>query len=313
MAEETIESQLGAARGRFFGYGYSQVRHTYSVQQLDKNGAVYTASVVYPMDWSEKNGAVQAPHLASVDAMALAVSIAEDYLGRPEAGGPFDLTYARIRSCELVPGTRPVTDLIHMAVRVDVEQSPSADTSWACTVAIGSFRVRLAVNELCPTAWADRETVGEVTYFGGGFRSVERGLGVVSTRDGALFEATGRVSEAVPPLRLRPGVDLGYNETASMVDALVFCAQVGQVAIYALDGLERRETDTLWLRRAQFVRTDEIDVDDVCRVLVVRTSLLKRNASRWRTADLIGSYGSVEVRFRLAHALAAEPARVGVA
>ncbi|WP_424445866.1 AvrD family protein [Microbacterium sp. CH-015] len=316
MAEETIESQLGAARGRFFGNGYSRVRHSHTLRRLRADGADYSASVLYPTNWSEKNGAVQLPHLASVDAMALAVSIVEDYLSRGGLGDPVDLGSARIRSCDLIPGAHPTTELTHMPVRLDVDRPTAGDAGWNGVVVLGAFKVRIGLGQLRTAPHAEHQMPAGETYFGGVFRAVQRRLGVVSAQDGIIFEATALAQAPTMAAGIRPGIDLAYNEKASMLDALVFCAQVGQVAIYSLDGLDRAETDTLWLRRARFVRASPPgdDAGGSCRVVVERTSLIERDSSRWRTADLVGKFASVEISFRLAHLLpAADRARVTLA
>lgn len=304
MGTESIDAQLGAAGERFFGAGYMRVSHSVALLRVDAGGADYIAKVSYPGDWSLKQGVEQPPHLTSVDAIALAVTLAEHYLLKVMRPVETQLGRFWIRTCRVAPGARPTTELERMSARLNAVAPSEVSPDWQFLCRLGSFSVDFALR-------ADPGHLGAVlstspeSYFGGAFRLRRRELGAVTPHEG-VFSARARISE--PPLEssMLAGIESKFVGMPSLLDAVIFCAQVGQVALYSLDGLRRHGTNPLWLRRAKFVRTTPATAgfeSHICSVRVDRTQLAERNGVRWRTASLAGTFAGISVTFQLAHLL----------
>lgn len=304
MGTESIDAQLGAAEERFFGSGYMRVSHSISPLRVDADGADYIAKVIYPGDWSLKQGTEQSPHLTSVDAIALAVTLAEDYLRRVMRLAESWLGRFWIRTCTVAPGAHPTTELERMSARLDAVAPSDVSADWQFRCRLGSFSVDFALGEDHGPADAALHASLE-SYFGGAFRLWRRELGAVTHNEG-VFSARARLSEPSPESSMLTGIESEFVGMPSLLDAVIFCAQVGQVALYSLDGLHRHETDPLWLRRAKFVRATPSTTSFeslICSVRIDRTQFIERNGVRWRTASLVGAFAGIAVTFQLAHSL----------
>lgn len=100
----TIEPQLGAASERFFGEGFTRVRHDVRPTNVGSERAEFLIIAHYPDDWSRKGDENQHAHFASADAMVLAARMAEHYL---QSAG-MEVANCWISHCTLDPGKEAV-------------------------------------------------------------------------------------------------------------------------------------------------------------------------------------------------------------
>jgi hypothetical protein len=120
---------------------------------------------------------------------------------------------------------------------------------------------------------------------------------------------TGRISArvgSVPQLREPDGVEADYPSSLSILEGIVALAQLAQVLIYEVDGLDRSRSNNLWLRRATMTRLnpDEPKASSAeATVSIERTNRLRLRAGTWRTFDLIGEFPGFVASAALAHQL----------
>ncbi|MGY6021721.1 AvrD family protein [Streptomyces spinosirectus] len=326
----SFDSCLGPGSTRFFGSGYKRV-----VQDLkdittdgsDQPGALATArgTLTYPRDWSRKSGARELrPHLSSIDALVLAVTLAEVHLGRA-----FALTTAQqrrtwLRQADVRAGSTPHEDLSDFPVegrlvaREEAELGGAAATSTTFDCRVGGLRVRCTlVHErggpaAGPAAFADAaQALGPAgaRHYGEGYKNREQYAELVRVDlERQRIQGRQRVV-ATRPFTEAHGAEAAYGPSVSPVDALVGVAQLAQALLYAQDGLTRGSTDTLWMRR--FVLDTQTPVrplgrDFATTVRTAGTRLLTMGGQTWRTADLaVDDFAGISGRCSLAHRLPA--------
>jgi hypothetical protein len=326
----SFDSCLGPGTTRFFGSGYKRV-----VQDLkdittdgsDQPGALITArgTLTYPQDWSRKSGAAELrPHLSSIDALVLAVTLAEVHLSRA-----FGLTAAQqrhtwLRQADVRAGSSPHEDLADFPVegRLVAGDGPESGrttptgTTFVCRV--GGLRVRCTLaherggKAAGPAVFADAsQALGPASarHYGEGYKNRNQYAEHVHVDlERQRIQGRQRVVTAQPDTDAH-GAEAAYGPSVSPVDALVGVAQLAQALLYAQDGLARGGTNTLWMRR--FVIDTQTPVRPLGRnfATTVRTDgtrLLTMGGQTWRTADLtVDDFSGIGGSCSLAHRLPA--------
>jgi hypothetical protein len=91
-----------------------------------------------------------------------------------------------------------------------------------------------------------------------------------------------------------------------MVDCFVTSLQLAQVLLYEMDAMQRSDSSTLWMRHT---RIDAAGPPRATRENVplttslTNTCLLEMDGGLWRTSDIIGQLGCVQLRCAVAHML----------
>ena len=339
----SFDSCLGPGTTRFFGSGYKRV-----VQDLkdittdgsDRPGALVTArgTLTYPQDWSRKSGARELrPHLSSIDALVLAVTLAEVHLGQA-----FGLTAAQqrrtwLRQADVRAGSSPHEDLADFPVegRLLTSDGPEAgdtspatstptnpasaettSTSTTFSCRVGGLRVRCTlVHERGgraegPATFADAsQALGPASarHYGEGYKNRDQYADHVHVDlERQRIQGRQRIVTEHPGTEAH-GAEAAYGPSVSPVDALVGVAQLAQALLYAQDGLTRGGTDTLWMRRfALEARTPvrPLGRDFATTVRTAGSRLLTMGGETWRTADLaVDDFSGISGHCSLAHRL----------
>ncbi|MFF4259811.1 AvrD family protein [Streptomyces sp. NPDC001663] len=323
----SFDSCLGPGTKRFFGSGYKRV-----VQDLkdittdgsDQPGALVTArgTLTYPQDWSRKSGAGELrPHLSSIDALVLAVTLAEVHLSRA-----FGLTAAQqrrtwLRQADVRAGSAPHEDLADFPVEgrlvaCDGPESGRTTPSATFDCRVGGLRVRCTLvhehggKAAGPATFADAsQALGPASarHYGEGYKNrTQYAEHVHVDLERQRIQGRQRVLTAQPNNEAH-GAEAAYGPSVSPVDALVGVAQLAQALLYAQDGVTRGSTNTLWMRR--FVIDTQTPVRPLghnfaTTVRTAGTRLLTMGGQTWRTADLtVDDFSGISGRCSLAHRL----------
>lgn len=328
----SLDSCLGPGSTRFFGSGYKRV-----VQDLkdittdgsDQPGALVTArgTLTYPQDWSRKSGARELrPHLSSIDALVLAVTLAEVHLGRAFGLSPAQQRRTWLRHADVRAGSSPHEDLADFAVEGrlladDVSESGGTtpgttptSTTFGCRV--GALRVRCTLvhergdGAAGPATFADAaQALGPAgaRHYGEGYKNRDQYAEHVHVDlDQQRIHGRHHIVTTRPDTEVH-GAEAAFGPSVSPVDALVGVAQLAQALLYAQDGLARGGTDTLWMRR--FVIDTRTPVrplgrDFATTVRTAGTRLLTMGGETWRTADLtVDDFSGISGGCSLAHRL----------
>jgi hypothetical protein len=324
----SIDDVLGPRENRFFGEGFKRAKH--QLRQISANADTdpvsqtsARVSVSYPTDWSRKADKNQRPHLSTVDVLVIGAQLSEIHLAHALGLSEEQLARAVLQRARIKAGRSPVEDDLadFPAVAQVVATAPSDHVAglFVSTVdcVVGTLRTRCEIRHEAgvsdPFAGlydSPREVLGDPRprLFGEGFTTRRQFVEDIEL-DPQTHTTTAAVrvtAEEDAPLPAA-GLDSAYHACASPVDAFVIGLQLGQVLLYALDGVSRASSNTLWMRETLLesdpLRAPLPTAASATARLERRKLLENSKAEIWRSADIVGEFHGVRMRCSVAHRL----------
>ncbi|WP_406117768.1 AvrD family protein [Streptomyces sp. NBC_00989] len=326
----SIDDFLGPREGRFLGEGFKRVAHSLTDLTITPAtttpgttvtpgtagggaGIRATAHLALPAAWSRKGDRYPTPHLSSLDVMLFAARLTGLYAAHacsPAPGDLFEVCRVDIRA-----GSRPDEEgLESFPVTGRLVAAETAGPVWSTTLdcRIGSLSARVQARhgpgrrppgpprsyylaEELPGPWNDAPY--GVPH--GGRRQLLTGVRV---EDGAGEDPRASARVALVGDGTQPALD---DAPATMIDAFVAAMQLGQVLLYTLDGVERADSNNLWMRRTRITAgtgAAEGTGGEVTARLE-RARLLRSPSGTWRTAEVDGALHGVRAWASVAHLL----------
>jgi hypothetical protein len=329
-----IDDYLGPGDQRFFGEGFRRIRHTLSALTVDGAADDLSPSVHavaglhYPPSWSTKQGGTpQRPHLSSIDALVIGAQLAEAHLVHAFGLDPDERRASWIRRYTMRAGASPHEDLADFDVTARLSATtPHTDPLSSAAVSvfdcrIGAIKVRYEIvhpavtsPRAVPDAWQDaQDLLGAAEHRLYGLRYQRRHHTVDDIRvTSEPRSVTGLVQVEDSPAGhpADPGVNGAADPSLSLVDATIVLAQFAQVLLYELDGLERGDSATLWMRRIDMTAASPLQPmvrPFVSGASITATRTLPMGGDIWRTADFSGGLQGIHADFSLAHRLPGPP------
>lgn len=326
-----VDHLLGPCTARYFGTGYQRVAHQISNLMINPHGGAdggtveAVASVRYPADWSRKRSGDLRPHLSTIDALLVAVQLSEAYLLRSFDLGPDLRGRMWLRRFAMRAGSTPLEDLEDFRVTAKhvLTERPDAVSGEHVTVldcVVGPIKVRCEIGHpeapsraAVPSRHDDIEDIlgpASERWYGAAYAARRERM-----RDIRLSE-NGDYGQAVVVSRLddqgeevEQGLEAYYGSNVSMIDAIVAVAQITQIVLYHQDGVERGQTNTMWMRQvAMESRSPYRPTTNpaLISVAVVKSKVLDFAGGKWRTTDFAGHFHGIEISHSVAHELPAE-------
>lgn len=314
----SIDDFLGPRDSRFLGEGFKRVEHSLTdlttTPGPDGAGAIEaTAHVAIPGVWSRKGDQHQKPHLSSIDVMLFAARLTGLYAAHAYGLAP-DARF-EVRSIDMKAGSSPDEEgLAKMPVSGRLVAAETAGEEWSTTLdcRVGSLSARVRarhspgrrpvggegtyyLEEELPGPWIDRpygvphaarrQLLTDVRVTGDGEDDRQASARVALVPDGA-----GVAQDDAP---------------ATMIDTLVAVMQLGQVMLYTLDGVDRADSNNLWMRRATLTLDEGAPppYDGEVTARLERARRLPTAAGTWRSAEVVGALHGVRTRVAVAHLL----------
>ena len=327
-----LDDLLGPAQQRYFGEGYKRAEHHLTEVNVGPHAharpaVTARAGVYYPPDWSRKGVVDQVPHLGTTDVLLIAVRLCEAYLLTVAGLDHDQLGQARLHAVRIKAGNTPVErDLGDFPVTVAAAAASTTAprdgfvrTPLAGTV--GPLSFRLAIDHP-PGEPRDRTarygSIGDVLgdpqrrYSGTGFTrrsqhitDLELDLPASAARAQVGFHDTGGAADR--------GLGWAHGTPAAAVDCFVVSLQLAQILLYALDGIARAGSHTLWMRRTAIDLNPPHPTASAAPVStrLQDPALLTRDGATWRCADIVGELSGASVRCSVAHRLPSSPSQPG--
>lgn len=317
MVLKTVDEYLGPGEKRFFAAGYRRVGHRFGAVEIEATGEMRTeVSLEYPGNWSKRAAGDLRPHLSTIDAILLGAAMGEAYLIHALRPSADDRRRMWIRSMTIKAGRNPHEELAALPVRTTLVSS-AGGVSLLRTL-IGDMRVQ------CELVHGEGEGAGEPVAAPGRYASLTDLAGPprpryygeafkrrtqVITTDGLDIDAL--VASATVDLVDQPpgagdqGLAAAYRRAPTMVDCFAAALQLAQILLYQLDGLSRRDSNTLWMRSTELRCAGPAGADDDVRLrtALTRPELLKLNGAAWRTARIEARLGAIDLHCAVAHQL----------
>ncbi|MDV8022703.1 AvrD family protein [Rhodococcus sp. IEGM 1330] len=315
-----ISDHLGDPSGRFFSNGYKRATYTthtittsHDIDTLTSRIAA-TIDVGLPPNWSVKKSGVQPPHVSTVDAMVVAMRSCATLLTQVSPQPLSELSVVRVA---VVGGDKPQETLDNIAVSGTLQlQTVHGHSRFRCEV--GSLRVTLVVSglridqirhDLGQPLTVDPQT--DSSYWNEGFRRVSHTISDV-TADIDALEATGTIelSGDWPEV---DGLEHSLGCRLPFVEAFVCTLQLAQVLFYALDGLSRSDSNTLWMMRTVITPCDNADdpsahtaPDDAglrfpAAVRFETVDKVPMDGGEWRFVEFTSVIGNTAIRAEFTH------------
>lgn len=326
----SIDDYLGPGERRFFGGGFRRVRQSLEDIRVSSSREATEVSaracVSYPPDWSAKGtGTELVPHLSGIDALVLGAQLAEILLVHAHGLDDGHRSRMWLRGVRLRAGAHPQEALDSLAVRSvarTAESAPVRDGLRATPIRsrIGSMEIWSEVQHEEGRGYdpgarearhaSARAALGEPyrRYFAELFRRRDqRVTDLTVDRAAGRIDATVRITPALGEGRpLCAGLEAAYAPSASMIDAIAVMGQLAQVLLYELDGIDRRDSDTLWLRRARLstrLPLRPLDHAFPVHARIEETRVLSLADGLWRACDLDYAFHGITGGFSVAHRL----------
>ena len=317
MGSKTVDEYLGPGEKRFFAAGYRRVDHRFGAVEIEAAGELRTeVSLGYPGNWSKRAAGDLRPHLSTIDAILVGAAMGEAYLTHALGLTADDRRRMWVRATTIKAGRNPHEELTGLPVRTTLLGS-AAGVSVLQTL-IGDMRVRCELVHgggaadgepvAAPGRYASlTDLVGppRPRYYGEAFKRRTQ----VITTDGPDVDAlvalatVDLVDEA--PGTGDEGLAAAYRRAPTMVDCFAAALQLAQILLYRLDGLTRRDSNTLWMRSTELrcARPTGTDDDVRLRTALTRPELLRRDGAAWRTARIEARLGAIDLTCAVAHQL----------
>lgn len=307
---DSLDACLGPARTRFFGSGYQQVnQHLTKISAAGAAepgaGAQGRAALTYPSDWSRKSpGRELRPHLSTIDALVLAVSLAEVHLTTAHRLTWEQRRYTWLRSADIRAGTRPHEDLSDFPVSAQLrslaDQPSGLPLRSVYDCRIGELRVFCTLEHAAgpgtvrPPSTSQFDTIADALgpsadrLYGDGYKRHTQHAAHV-TVDLATERVRARQRLAAGAQTIQHGAEAAYAPSVSLVDCVLAIAQLAQTFLYSLDGIDRSSSNTLWMRR-MVISADSPDrpfrgpFESVA--YSAKNRLLHAQGRRWRAIDI---------------------------
>ncbi|MBH0776172.1 AvrD family protein [Nocardia bovistercoris] len=304
----SYDEPLGPRSDRYFGDGYKKVSPDLTTLRIARStgpGAEHrgVARLSYPAAWSRKQHGELVPHVSSVDTIMLAAALCDAAITHTrdlnsEEAGRMWVRHASVRS-----GASPHIDLDNIPVTAAVtataeSEDDESETTFAFRVGnlSGSMTIvhPIGIGPLTVPGYDRIETLHEIHgprphYYLDGVKDHTLSATHIVVDDQAT-RITGRH-------RVNAGVEGGYSgaesahwNSVSPIDLIVGAAQLSQILLYRMDGLNRAKSNTLWMRKLEFVtdgphRLADDEFDGT--VEIRRAPVIDRGGQRWRSADLL--------------------------
>lgn len=334
-AYPSIDHLLGDGRGRFFSHGYKSTSPSLHAVQLHRDGAQSTltarAGIRVRGVWSVKGEKAQLPHLGTTDVLVLASRMAEVLLS---AQGLRDLLpQSFLRSVTITGGNKPIEKgLDDLACSATARTQLGAPSSTVrCTIESMTVILEIEHGTSAPTrdlgvapaviSSADAVALPEIdpaSLYGELWsqRHVSLSNVLLDQHAGTALAQLSFLQD--PPLsagHVSTGLEAHHIHRLSALEYFVATLQLGQVLLYRLDGVDRAQSNTLWMRKTRIVLTEPTRRGPLPHAVALNSELqnsriITRGDESWRCADVVGSFDGGEVVCSVAHQLPAVGAAV---
>ncbi|MET8777809.1 AvrD family protein [Nocardia sp. NPDC050713] len=305
----SYDEPLGPRSDRYFGEGYKKVSPELADLQIRRStqlGAKHTgvARLSYPAAWSTKKHRELVPHVSSVDTIMLAASLCDASITHSRDLGPAESSRMWVRQAAVRAGAAPHEDLDNIPVEAEITTTTAAEDADEIETAfkfrVGNLTGTLTMVHPVGSGALDVPGTDHIAQLSDIYGPAPHYY-LNGVKDHTLTAADLIVDETATRInsrqRVTTGVEGGYVgaesaywDSVSPIDAIVGAAQLSQILLYEMDGLDRRNSNTLWMRKLEFVtegprRPSNEPFDGT--VEIRRTSTIDRGGQRWRSADLL--------------------------
>ncbi|MFK4071983.1 AvrD family protein [Streptomyces sp. NPDC029674] len=315
-----MDDVLGPRAGRFLGEGFKRAEHRLSgitITPYPGQAAGITATGHLTPPAGPHPEETPPARLSTIDAMLFGAQLTGLYAAHTRQL-PADARFA-VQRLEMRAGTRAERDepaKFPLSGRFVAAEPAGPPTATTLECRIGSLFARVHAHHSAGSAGSTGSAGAiEQVYdlpqeLPGPWNEAPYGI-PHTARQQLLTQVSAMVADgracARATLAPQPAGAVPARAPATMIDALVAVLQLGQVLLYALDGVEGTHGGRLRMRRTCITAAPRPAARPTGPVTAAlgQTQLLPSKAGIWRTAQVSGALHGIQVRADVAHLLPA--------
>lgn len=291
-----IDELLGNYEKRYFGAGHKRTVY-YMNRFLQKEGErTYSSAEIENSNgtWSEKAGIEQKPHLSTIDGIVLAVMFAERYM--QEYLGESEIEKLFLASFEIKAGISPIENL--KDIRLSMKVPEVSDCGSTFQIEILGMRIKISFQKREENDAKVRKQNGEAgkNYFSEHLKYVKHDIrDIVFDGDNISCNVVRELERSVNFC----GVESAFADSLSILEWLVIFSQMGQVLAYHIDSVDRKVTETLWMKwvKAEMKEPYRYDKEIFVSGGITKRKWLKMGGETWSLFEMAGSALDNLIRF----------------
>lgn len=320
---KSIDQILGDKEKRFFSNGFKNVKHAFKqiVIRPTSNEMSATGTAIYPDNWSVKQGQKLKPHLSTLDVLVFTFCLNILFVNEVYRLNESQRESTWVRKVTVRAAAEARYDLedvsIHTVFLGTHENNASAGGYISqFSNEIAGFKVDIQLDH----------TVNEMDFGEKYFESIDAAGTAVKNYYNSLMDKSKvyeisnvnidkgnqtitsvvNINKTLSIIRDQDTSALGRS-FYSIIDTFSCASQQMQALIYKIDGIERKCTNNLWMRRIELEYTRPIyNTDGFGQFASIsKTKVIQMNNTKWRIADF--EYGvdlpsnPIRARVSLAH------------
>ncbi|MFS1026486.1 AvrD family protein [Enterococcus casseliflavus] len=318
---ENADVLLGNKDDRYFGNGYKNVIHDiYNVSITDTNVSAFT-TIKYPKSWSRKNTSTDlVPHLSTIDATYIGLQLCEIFLITALVLDDNERNNVFIKKLKLKSGSLPLENLKEISTILSYKRNEKEDDEYDTHIFDGvvgniHFYAELETEKfpfikIGRIQYSDSYIVlGDLSerYYGNLFqRTIQNIENIKLDVIGVTASADISITNDFFERESCYGIDNNFlsDFSPSVIDCIVAIAQLSQVLIYDIDALDRKKSNTLWMRKINIDRRREsFESFHRSHISANKSIVLKMKDDNWRIFDMQGSFYNFTFNYSIAHKL----------
>ncbi|MCW5235644.1 AvrD family protein [Verminephrobacter eiseniae] len=254
------------------------------LKEPDQLSFVCTGQVRVPEVWSKKGTNHQTPHLSTIDVIELSIECLREFLNSTLHQSV--ISTGSIRRMSIVAGRKPVEGSLD-DIDIFGKAKKEIDGSYVLELSIANMTLNITY---APTAYP-------------GLPTVPRGKQPIIVGDVMINSGEGQstASAVVTPL------SICTDETWSISSCFAASLQLGQALLYNLDGMDRSQSNTLWMKRTTIEFSQELSRSTQLQQPIFTRLENERKYIKpdgeWRRADIVSVICNAKIICSVTHRL----------
>ncbi|MCT4414011.1 AvrD family protein [Leuconostoc pseudomesenteroides] len=249
-----IDDIIGDSSARYFGEGYRNVKYDVISKNMELGSVAEIFNIIYPDQWSVKNGQSINSHLSTIDGIILAIKSIEDYF--TDLGISYDeLAQFKVHDLVIKAGKTLKEDLDDVAVNLLVKTIDNG--TWSFKGKVGTFSVVVKVNKMADVI-SKKSTEGIHDYIFSEFRNSKIIVSDVAiTENHNSVNSEYEISNEHVASYFNGVSNTIYSGELSIVDGIVIVAELTEALLLEINNVDRDNSNLLIMRKIHFKRPEK--------------------------------------------------------
>ena len=301
---QTIDDILGDREKRFFSNGFRNVSYSLKNIKITSGSTEINAvgSVFYPDNWSvKKDGTQLKPHLSTLDVLLLSLYVNILHINTTYCLTKSQQAQTWVKSLKIKAGSEAYFDMSQVKIKSKATCMENADSYLGDYTSkyinnIEGFKVEIEFDHTINKKDENDKYITDMNEVFGNLKNDYYSLLYrftnydISKTD---FDMENKTITSLISIEnsckdfVKEGTSSYYYPYYSMIDTFVCSAQQMQALIYYLDGIDRKCSNNLWMRKVCMKYKKPFrNIDGFKQTVKInKTTIINVNGHKWRMAD----------------------------